>query len=171
MTSRRTRRAFIGTAAAGVTWSWLASCLPVLRAQTADSRLEILVGEPIGAIAPEIDGHFVKHLGGIVYDGIWVGEQSKIPHVNGMRKALVLLVAGEMDTNVDPSSTMHVVNQLIKHDKDFDLLDIPGAGHGPGGAYAEHKRFDFFVRQLLGVTPPAWTKKDQKAPTAGQEMQ
>jgi hypothetical protein len=61
--------------------------------------------------------------------------------------------------------------QLIKHDKDFDLLYIPGAGHGPGGAYGEHKRFDFFVRQLLGVTPPAWTKKDQKTSTADQEFE
>jgi dipeptidyl aminopeptidase/acylaminoacyl peptidase len=83
----------------------------------------------------------------------------------------VLLVVGEMDNNVDPSSTMQVVNQLIKHDKDFDLLYIPGAGHGPGGAYGEHKRFDFFVRELLGVTPPAWTKKDHKASTADQEFE
>jgi dipeptidyl aminopeptidase/acylaminoacyl peptidase len=83
----------------------------------------------------------------------------------------VLLVVGEMDSNVDPSSTMQVVNQLIKHDKDFDLLYIPGAGHGPGGAYGEHKRFDFFVRQLLGVTPPAWTKNDKKASTADQNFQ
>jgi dipeptidyl aminopeptidase/acylaminoacyl peptidase len=83
----------------------------------------------------------------------------------------VLLVVGEMDSNVDPSSTMQVVNQLIKHDKDFDLLYIPGAGHGPGGAYGEHKRFDFFVRELLGVTPPAWTKKDHKASTADQEFE
>jgi len=83
----------------------------------------------------------------------------------------VLLVVGEMDNNVDPSSTMQVVNQLIKNDKDFDLLYIPGAGHGPGGAYGEHRRFDFFVRQLLGVTPPAWTKNDKKASTADQEFQ
>src|SRR4029450_10791160 len=83
----------------------------------------------------------------------------------------VLLVVGEMDSNVDPSSTMQVVNQLIKNDKDFDLLYIPGAGHGPGGAYGEHKRFDFFVRQLLGVTPPAWTKTDHKASTADQEFE
>jgi dipeptidyl aminopeptidase/acylaminoacyl peptidase len=78
----------------------------------------------------------------------------------------VLLVVGEMDNNVDPSSTMQVVNQLIKHDKDFDLLYIPGAGHGAGGAYGEHKRFDFFVRELLGVRPPEWTKSDAKASTA-----
>ena len=73
----------------------------------------------------------------------------------------VLLVVGEMDTNVDPSSTMQVVNQLIKHNKDFDLLYIPGAGHGAGGAYGEHKRFDFFVRHLLGVNPPEWTDKER----------
>jgi dipeptidyl aminopeptidase/acylaminoacyl peptidase len=81
----------------------------------------------------------------------------------------VLLVVGEMDTNVDPSSTMQVVNQLIKHDRDFDLLFIPGAGHGAGGAYGEHKRFDYFVRHLLGVTPPEWTKKEQKASTADDD--
>jgi len=78
----------------------------------------------------------------------------------------VLLVVGELDTNVDPSSTMQVINQLIKHDKDFDFLYIPGAGHGAGGAYGEHKRFDYFVRHLLGVTPPEWTAKDKKAPTS-----
>jgi dipeptidyl aminopeptidase/acylaminoacyl peptidase len=81
----------------------------------------------------------------------------------------VLLVVGELDTNVDPSSTMQVINQLIKHDKDFDFLYIPGAGHGAGGAYGEHKRFDYFVRHLLGVTPPEWTAKDKKAPTSDRE--
>jgi dipeptidyl aminopeptidase/acylaminoacyl peptidase len=81
----------------------------------------------------------------------------------------VLLVVGELDTNVDPSSTMQVVNQLIKHDKDFDLLYIPGAGHGAGGAYGEHKRFDFFVRHLLGLRPPDWTDRDRKASTQDQD--
>ena len=68
----------------------------------------------------------------------------------------VLLVVGEMDNNVDPSSTMQVVNQLIKHNKEFDLLVVPGMGHGSGGAYGDHKRYDFFARQLLGVKPPEW---------------
>ena len=68
----------------------------------------------------------------------------------------VQLVVGEMDQNVDPASTFQVVNQLIKHNKDFELLVIPGAGHGNGGAYGEHKRFDFFTRHLLGQTPPEW---------------
>ena len=75
----------------------------------------------------------------------------------------MLLVVGEMDNNVDPSSTFQVVNQLIKHDKNFDLLVIPGAGHTSGGAYGDHKRYDFFVRHLLGVKPPEW--KDLEAET------
>jgi alpha-N-arabinofuranosidase len=87
--TERTRRASIGTAAAGVAGSLLGRYAPALRAQQSDSRLEILVGEPIGTIAPEIYGHFVEHLGGVVYDGIWVGEGSKVPNVGGIRKALV----------------------------------------------------------------------------------
>jgi dipeptidyl aminopeptidase/acylaminoacyl peptidase len=80
----------------------------------------------------------------------------------------VLLVVGEMDQNVDPSSTMQVVNQLYKHNKDFDLLVVPGMGHGSGGAYGDHKRYDFFARHLLGVKPPEWKALEDalKAKTA-----
>jgi hypothetical protein len=76
----------------------------------------------------------------------------------------LLLVVGELDTNVDPSSTMQVVSQLIKHNKNFDLLVVPGANHpagrgnDPTGPYGDHKRFDFFVQHLLGVTPPPWNR-------------
>jgi dipeptidyl aminopeptidase/acylaminoacyl peptidase len=78
----------------------------------------------------------------------------------------LLLVVGEMDTNVDPSSTMQVVNQLIRRNKPFDLLVVPGGGHGAGGAYGEHKRYDFFVQHLLGVTPPAWKSVEPPKPPA-----
>ncbi|MCX6567698.1 MAG: prolyl oligopeptidase family serine peptidase, partial [Candidatus Aminicenantes bacterium] len=77
-------------------------------------------------------------------------------------KGQLLLIVGEMDTNVDPASTMQVVNALIKADKVFDLLVIPGAGHGMGGAYGERKMFDFFVRNLQGVNPPEWNKDKTK---------
>ena len=78
----------------------------------------------------------------------------------------LLLIVGEMDTNVDPSSTMQVVKQLIKHNKDFDLLVVPGANHGAArgdqyGPYGDHKRYDFFVRHLLGVNPPPWNQKTE----------
>lgn len=73
------RRTFLSTAALA---------LP-LRAQSAAIRVEVMTGEPIAPIAPEIYGHFVEHLGAVVYDGIWVGQDSKIPNVQGLRKALV----------------------------------------------------------------------------------
>ncbi len=56
---------------------------------TANSRIEVLLEEPLGIISPNIYGHFAEHLGGVVYDGIWVGENSKISNVNGIRKELV----------------------------------------------------------------------------------
>ncbi len=56
---------------------------------TADARIEVLPGEPIGTIAPEIYGHFIEHLGGVIYDGVWVGEDSPIPNVGGIRRELV----------------------------------------------------------------------------------
>jgi dipeptidyl aminopeptidase/acylaminoacyl peptidase len=77
----------------------------------------------------------------------------------------VLLVVGELDTNVDPSSTFQVVNQLYKHNKDFDLLVVPGMGHSSGGAYGDHKRYDFFARHLLGVKPPEWKLLEEPAKT------
>lgn len=54
-----------------------------------DSRIEILLDEPIGTITPDIYGHFSEHIGGVIYDGIWVGKDSKIPNINGFRKELV----------------------------------------------------------------------------------
>lgn len=57
--------------------------------QAAESKIEILINEPIGTINQNLYSHFVEHLGGVVYDGIWVGEKSKIPNINGVRKSLV----------------------------------------------------------------------------------
>jgi alpha-N-arabinofuranosidase len=78
------RRQFIG-AALGAGAALLAPRL----ARAAESRIEVIPAEPIGTIAPEIYGHFVEHLGGVVYDGIWVGEGSSIPNVGGIRKEIV----------------------------------------------------------------------------------
>lgn len=70
----------------------------------------------------------------------------------------LMLVVGELDDNVDPASTMQVANALIKANKDFELVVIPGAHHTLGEDFGEHKRYDFFVRHLMGVTPPSWDK-------------
>jgi dipeptidyl-peptidase-4 len=101
-------------------------------------------------------------------DKIWWNEQwmgwpigpeyaasSNVVNADKLQGKLFLIV-GEMDSNVDPASTMQVVNALIKADKDFDLLVVPGGGHCPGGSpYGARRQKDFFVRHLLGVEPRA----------------
>jgi len=71
-------------------------------------------------------------------------------------KGKLLLINGEMDNNVDPASTMQVVNALIKAKKEFEYVFLPGAKHTSGGVYGERKRRDFFVKNLLGIEPPEW---------------
>jgi alpha-L-arabinofuranosidase len=58
-------------------------------ATTADSRIEVLLNEPIALISPGIYGHFTEMLGAVIYDGVWVGENSKIPNTNGIRTSLL----------------------------------------------------------------------------------
>lgn len=58
-------------------------------ARTPDSRIEVLFDEPIGTISPNIYGHFTENLGGVFYDGIWVGEKSPVPNIGGLRKSLI----------------------------------------------------------------------------------
>jgi dipeptidyl-peptidase-4 len=84
--------------------------------------------------------------------GPWYAQQSNVTNAKDLHGALLLIV-GETDHNVDPASTMQVVNALIKADKDFDLLVIPNADHGQDGKYGDRRRKDFFVRHLLGVEP------------------
>jgi dipeptidyl aminopeptidase/acylaminoacyl peptidase len=74
----------------------------------------------------------------------------------------LMLVVGEMDDNVDPSSTYQVCNALIKAKKDFELVVLPGIGHTMGEEYGEHKRYDFFVKNIMGITPPAWSAVETK---------
>ena len=55
----------------------------------AESRIEVLPDEPLGIISPNIYGQFAENLSGVVYDGMWVGENSRIPNIHGVRKELV----------------------------------------------------------------------------------
>jgi dipeptidyl-peptidase-4 len=79
-------------------------------------------------------------------------QQSNVTNAHKLTGKLMLFV-GELDTNVDPASTMQVVNALIKANKDFDFLVFPGAGHGQVGAYGQRRLRDFFVRNLWNVEP------------------
>ncbi len=106
-------------------------------------------------------------------DKIWWNEQwmsypvdssyvacSNVENAHLLTRPLMLVV-GELDDNVDPASTMQVADALIRAGKDFELVVIPGAHHTMGEAYGEHKRYDFFVRNLMGVTPPAWSEVER----------
>jgi len=97
----------------------------------------------------------------IWWNELWMGwpigphyeEQSNVTQAHKLQGKLLLTV-GELDKNVDPASTMQVIDALIKADKDFDMLIVPGSGHGVGEIpYASRRRMDFFVRHLLGVEP------------------
>ena len=101
-----------------------------------------------------------------IWNEQWMGllgphyaEQSNVTNAHKLKGKLMLIV-GEMDTNVPPQSTLKVVDALIKAGKDFDLLVVPGMGHSPGGAYGERRRRDFFVKNLLGQNPPDWNTLD-----------
>jgi dipeptidyl aminopeptidase/acylaminoacyl peptidase len=78
-------------------------------------------------------------------------------------KGRLFLSVGELDTNVDPASTLQVAAALIRANKDFDFLILPGQGHSAGGSYGERKRFDYFVRHLRHIEPPAWNESDPNA--------
>src|ERR1700691_4218851 len=58
-------------------------------ARTTDARIEILPDEPQGIISPNLYGQFTEHIGGVIYDGVWVGENSKSPSQYGIRSALI----------------------------------------------------------------------------------
>jgi alpha-L-arabinofuranosidase len=85
------RRQFLRNSLLGTSALLLARSSPFSFAADApaDSRIDILLGEPLGTISPDIYGHFVENLSGVVYDGIWVGENSKVPNIKGIRKELV----------------------------------------------------------------------------------
>jgi dipeptidyl aminopeptidase/acylaminoacyl peptidase len=80
-------------------------------------------------------------------------EQSNITNAAKLQGKLLLIV-GEADTNVPPESTYRLADALIKSNKMFDLLTVPGMGHSDGGPYGRKKKRDFFVKSLLGVDPP-----------------
>jgi alpha-N-arabinofuranosidase len=60
-----------------------------VRGSATEAKIEVLPDEPIATIRPELYGHFAEHIGGVIYDGIWVGPDSRVPNVDGIRKALV----------------------------------------------------------------------------------
>ena len=79
----------------------------------------------------------------------------------GKLQGKLLLSVGELDNNVDPSSTFQVVNALVKAKKSFEFVLLPGQGHSNGGVYGDRTRNDFFVHHLLGLEPPDWNTSEK----------
>ena len=86
------RRDFLQRGALGATALLVAPKIgwtTTANSRVADSRIEVLFDEPLGIISPNIYGHFVENLSGVLYDGIWVGEKSPVPNIDGLRKSLI----------------------------------------------------------------------------------
>ncbi|MFD2077473.1 Prolyl oligopeptidase family protein [Actinopolymorpha cephalotaxi] len=114
---------------------------------------------------------------------LYLGKAGRWADVDNARVAedlrgRLLLVHGELDDNVLPSQTLRVVDALIAADKDFDLLVVLGEHHASCTAnpYVTRRVWDYFVRHLLGATPPEYVpsipsrstgmnRTDEAAPT------
>jgi dipeptidyl aminopeptidase/acylaminoacyl peptidase len=67
----------------------------------------------------------------------------------------LMISYGTMDNNVHPDMTLLLVNELIRHNKDFDLVVMPNRNHGYArDPYWTRRSWDYFVRHLRGVEPP-----------------
>lgn len=115
-------------------------------------------------------GCFDNRMDKISWNEMWMGypvddsyvASSAMEHAGNLQGDL-LLVTGEQDSNVDPASTMQVVDKLVKAGKDFDLLIIPGGEHSAGRSsgpvdYAQRRQFSFFVEKLQHQKVPDWNR-------------
>lgn len=105
-------------------------------------------------------GCYDNRMDKIWWSELWMGwpvgpeyaEQSGVNNAAKLQGKL-LLIGCELDHNVDPATTMQVVNALVKANKTFELLVVPGAGHGGDGSYGSRRKEEFFVRNLLDAQP------------------
>jgi dipeptidyl aminopeptidase/acylaminoacyl peptidase len=127
-----------------------------------DAAHAILAYPDFYKVAVSSAGNHDNRMDKAVWNTQWMGwpvtkvydEQSNItlaPRLEGK----LFLMHGDVDDNVPISATLQLVAALIKANKDFDLLIMPGETHGSGGdPYFIRRRWDYFVRNLLGVEPP-----------------
>jgi alpha-L-arabinofuranosidase len=87
--SSSSRRSFLKASTLAASSIALRGSTLLAQATQADARIDILPAEPIGTISPEIYSHFIEQLGGVIYDGVWVGTDSKIPNIGGVRRAFI----------------------------------------------------------------------------------
>ncbi|TWT75714.1 Prolyl tripeptidyl peptidase precursor [Posidoniimonas polymericola] len=91
-------------------------------------------------------------------------ECSNIDNAHRLEGKLMLIV-GEMDDNVPPESTYRLVDALIRADKDFDFVLVPGAGHGMGGGYGYRRMQEFLVEHLIDNAEQGPSTSESAEPT------
>ncbi len=127
-----------------------------------DSTHALLVHPEFYKVAVSSAGNHDHRMDKLSWNEQWMGfpagdhykEQSNVTNAHKLQGKL-LLIHGELDDNVHPAATMQVVDALIKADKDFDLLIVPGATHGVlRNPHVIRRSWDFLVRHLQGAAPP-----------------
>lgn len=108
------------------------------------------------------------------YIGLMVGDnyEKQANQINAKNlKGKLMLAHGNMDDNVPPYNTYLVVDALVKANKDFDLVIFPNARHGYGADsyYMMRRRWDYFVKNLLGAEPPKEYKLEPKTDPRTQQ--
>ena len=88
--SSSSRRSFLSAASLVASAAALGGSRVLSQASpSVDAQIEVMPGETVGTIAPEFYGHFIEQLGGVIYDGVWVGKGSKVANEQGVRKAFL----------------------------------------------------------------------------------
>lgn len=143
-----------------------------------DALLGLLFHPEFYKVGVAFDGCYDNRMDKISWNEQWMGwpvdesysASSGVDNAWRLRGKLLMIV-GELDSNVDPSSTYQVVNALIKAGKVFDLLVVPGGGHSVGRStgpidYVQRKELDFFLQNLAGIAPPNWNATPLSGPPA-----
>ena len=103
-----------------------------MKQEKSIKQVTVVFPDKKGVIAPEIYGHFSEHIGGVIYDGIWVGRDSEIPNIKGFRKDII--------------EKMRALN--------------PPVIRWPGGCFAETYHWRDGIGKKRPVRPNWWTKWD-----------
>ena len=139
----------------------------------AQNALHALLFHPeFYTVAVAYNGCYDNRMDKISWNEQWMGwpVDESYARASGVDNAhllqgRLLMVVGEQDANVDPASTYQVADALVRAGKDFDLVTVPGTGHGVGRSeepvdWLQRHKFDFFVRHLLGQPTPDWNRPD-----------
>ena len=82
----------------------------------------------------------------------------------GNLEGKLMIAYGELDENADPAFMRQMIDALVKHHKDFDLMLLPNTAHTGISTYYTRRFWDYFVEHLMGAEPPAGYRIKDPAP-------